>query len=120
MSPINNTLAAATNFLQQLVVAKVSKHHCRSHRFLFVCCSRALIVYGVNRLRRSSLRSPEGFRGYGGQVPTSRGYSFVVEQTKTFKKTGWANFWRCVSRDFCSARSANGGGSLHSDTNFTN
>ena len=60
MSAINNTLTAPADFLQQLVVAKVAEHSCRSRGFLSIRCSRAIVAAGA----------------------TDSGHNFVVEQTK--------------------------------------
>jgi hypothetical protein len=114
MGAINYTLTAPPNFLQQLVVPKVSKHLCWSDGFLSICCSRTIIAAGVIRLRR----------GYGGQADP--GYSFIREQTETgLEQASRAGSLPCVSRNFCPALSANARHELHKltpvpDTNFTN
>jgi hypothetical protein len=109
---VNYALATSADFLQQFVVAKISKHlwaprdglavASRSRSFFSVCCSRSLIVSGVIRLRR----------GYGGQVDL--GHRFVREQTKAgLEQASRAGSLPCVSRNFRPALSANLGGSLH-------
>jgi hypothetical protein len=87
---VNYTLPTAADFLQQFVIAEVTEYCWRFDAFLSVCFLFA-IASGVD--------APD--------------YRLVIEQSNTFKETGWANFICCVSRDSCSARSANGGGSLH-------
>src|SRR5262249_47994791 len=91
---INYALTTASNFLQQRVFSEVCQHSDRLRGFLPVRCSNA---FGVARVR-------------------APGYRFVIEQTEAaLQKTGRANFLCCVAGDFCSARSANGDGSLHAD-----
>src|SRR4029077_19300772 len=91
---INYALTASTDFLQQLVVAKVCKHSCWCSGFLPIRCLHAVIATGVN----------------------DPGHRFVRERSKAgFQKTSWANSWRCVVGGFCSAPSTNTGGSLHFD-----
>ena len=95
MRAINYALTAPADFLQQFVIAKVCP------AFLLIACC----------LCRSGL--PHAIVRPGSIDP---GYSFLVEQTKTgLKKASRANFLPRVSRNFRSAFSANGGGSLHSD-----
>jgi hypothetical protein len=88
MSAINHTLAAASDFFQQFVIAEVAKYFSPSRGFLFFVCSNAIFVAGVD----------------------DPGYRFVREQTKTtLQETSGANFSGCLRRDFCSASSTNAG-----------
>ena len=71
MRAINHALARASNFLQQFIVAEISRHLCRPHRFLSICCLDAFIAAGLSE-------------------PS---YRFLVEQTKaTFQKIGQTPF----------------------------
>ena len=91
MRAIDNALAASSNFLQQLVVAKVSQHLCRARSFLSIRCPHSIIAARVIRLRRSSLRSCfGGVGGCGGQVDPR--YTFLLKETKApFQKASRAN-----------------------------
>ena len=59
--PIDYALTAATDFFLDFVIAKVSKHSCRSRAFLSIRRSHAIIKTGV----------------------TDPGCRFVYEKTKT-------------------------------------
>src|SRR6266550_4311823 len=73
---LDYALAAPADFFQQFIIAKVTEHSCWP-RGLVRRCRRKAIVGTVNDV----------------------GSRFVIEQSKTFKKTGWANFIFCVSGD---------------------
>src|SRR6202035_3085277 len=86
MSAVNYTLTTPADFLQQFVVAKVSKHF---------CCSRPVFLAQHRRWISSMV-------------------ILILEQTKTgLKQASRAKSLPRVARNLCSALSANGGGSLH-------
>ena len=58
-----DALPAATDFFLDFVIAKVSKHSCRSRAFLSIRLSHAIIKTGV--------------------IPLLRDYRFVYKKTKT-------------------------------------